>query len=167
MINQDELPHKQWLAISIFLLGVTFFPVFATAPKVAIGQPPEAPPEQQTLYLRADCPTSFTASSTLASIVATEDLFGGLMYKSLIKCFAEHESSMCQIRLGDNGQSRGLLHYYRWWEEDSLWGGMCVGKYGFDDIDNDRQQVLCADYLIQEDFNFAYRWTTIKFCLTN
>ena len=148
--------------------------LFLAMPKIGLC-PYQIPPENYEMVLcqrNSLLPLSMTQLSsetaTYGSLVSPlgvkDDIFEDLRYRTLIKCLARYESSMGLLRTGDHGQSRGLLHYYRWWESDSLWGEWCVGKYGFDDIDNDRQQVLCADWMLQEDFNLFWRWTTAKYC---
>lgn len=97
--------------------------------------------------------------ATRASGSSKEDIFEGLHFCTLIKCLDFRESSAGLNKIGDNGQSRGRLQMYRWWEASSYWQEWCVRKYGFDNVDDDRQQVLCADYTLQEDFNQLYkRW---------
>lgn len=108
----------------------------------------------------------FPQPQVLASLVADSDVFRGLKYESLIRCLADKESTTGLNRSGDNGESTGLLHYWRWWESDSLWGSKCVAEYGYTDIDNDRQQVECADRLLRKNFDkYIKRWTSSKKCL--
>ena len=80
-------------------------------------------------------------------------------------CLVKEESTFGLNRDGDNFQSRGPLQYYKWWESGSLWGDKCVADYGYNDIENDRQQVECADRLLTEDFKYIKRWTSSKKCL--
>ena len=149
MINQqDEPPHKQWLAILILVLGILFFPVqMDKAVGIAL--------DEQNAYLQPYSPIRVIKSSTLASL-ATEDLFEGLVYKTLIRCLAKYESGFNQNARGADGEI-GILQF-----KPTTFDAYCQGS-----IYSAEDQIQCCDRMLLADWNNRFHWTTIGFCLTN
>ena len=157
----EQPPSRVFAAIILLAL----LPVVVIAPYVDYLEVGLVVMQENTLI--DQCPIGLITPRMLATVVYG-DVFEGLVYEKLIRCMAKHESSYNPCAVGDHGTSFGCLQMHKWWEDDSYWQEWCVEKYGFDDVGSCRQQVLCADYTLQEDFNQLYgRWPqTHKLCIS-
>lgn len=80
-------------------------------------------------------------------------------YGAMIECLEWHESRGDEEAIGQAGE-KGVLQFM-----PTTFQELCVDKLGLPndiwDADNQRR---CADYLLQDNWNYIYRWTTYKFC---
>ncbi len=100
----------------------------------------------------------YQGNSLRASVIPT--WFKPQVYGSLVGCLSWYESRNDPEAIGKAGEI-GILQF----TEDTF-QELCVEKLNFrDDIWDEEIQKMCADYLLQDNWNYIYRWTTHKLCL--
>jgi hypothetical protein len=113
----------------------------------------------QGISLKARSPVEFINPQVLASIVEE-----GLIYKTLINCLAQKESSNNPKAINPADPitaSIGLLQFKK-----GTWKQYCVDKYDFleSEIWDGNCQRRCCDLMLQDNFNNLAHWSTAKFC---
>ena len=177
MSNKDD-PHKQILAaaqyrpfVLLLFLVILLFPL-------SVDKALEIAPEPQKVYFKAVSPIKVIKPISLASVSGgSGDLLGGLVFKSLIKCLNAYESGGNDFAKGDpyaNQTPERKLYCdnplfpseycafgrLQFWQR--TWFSKCEG-----DIFNPRDQFVCADRLLMEDWNNRFMWTSVYKCLAD
>jgi hypothetical protein len=81
-------------------------------------------------------------------------------YGSLIRCLIYYESKGNPTAVGDGGNAYGVLQFWK-----PTWEMYCVKKFGLTDYTDPRQQIICADYMLQQNWNNIRHWTTRVYCI--
>ena len=138
---------KLYLWLVAFLVA---FPVYAVAP-----ERPQTPKIAVLNHntLRPITTITYRENITLGTI-STDDLFGGLKYKTIIKCLAKYESGYRIDAIGKAGEY-GILQFM-----PQTFEHFCEGDWE-DPVD----QIRCADKMLTENWNNINHWTTRHACL--
>lgn len=162
---EDDPPLNQPLARKIFLL---LFAVVLFYPRYAV-QAPVIQLEASQAYFKAVSPIKVVNDTTLASITIEDDIYAGLEYKSFLKCLAFYESGYNATIGGDAGMACNnvlfdspycAFGYLQFWQQ--TWVSYCQGN-----IFSPRDQLVCANNLLLQNWNYRSLWTTTPFCLVS
>ncbi len=177
-MTKNEPPPKQLFTI-LFFLSVLFLPV-------ANALAPESPPEQPNAYFKPLCPVSTIKPAVLASVASGGDLvestknelLDGLEYGTFLWCLDKIESNRYDFAQGDpyaNQTPEGKEYCdnplfasdycahgrLQFWQR--TWLTHCEG-----DILNARDQFVCANKLLIEDWDNRLMWPNTWYkCLAN
>lgn len=142
-----------WLFLTaILLIGAIFFRIPETYPKELSER------ENNDLILVQD-------NTIMASVIPA--WLKPTVYGSLVACLEKEESLICKIQqrekcIGQAGEI-GELQFM-----PSTFQQYCVEQFNLrDDIENAEIQRMCADYMIQDNWDNVYHWTTARKCLNN
>ena len=124
----------------IILFLLVAFPVLARAP--------ECPQNTQIAVLNENTLKPISSIS-----YEPEDIWEGVLYRSLIRCLAYYESGFNPNAIGKAGE-RGILQFMK-----GTFAAYCEGTW-----ENPRDQITCCDQMLQTDFGLITHWTTHKFC---
>lgn len=84
-----------------------------------------------------------------------------IFHEDLIGCLIRFESSGNHLAIGDNGKSRGILQFQKpTFERYKEKYELSYLRY-----DNERDQIILADQMLQENFGNITHWTVYPLCV--